>query len=210
MNQVTAKASRNYQWRPALIGAACLIWGVLCVRDGYFKYPLQKEQHETYMTFREAHPDTWTDRWATYAAENDLPSDPTTIVDRSNTDIYAQWAMLLIVLPIGLVGAYKFFDSFRWSVTADEEGLQAHGGHRASWAQLTGLDKTRWDRKGIAYVHYKDDAGRQRRILLDDWKFEREPTDKILALVEAHRPDLVGGETAPQPAEDENPASASV
>ena len=42
---------------------------------------------------------------------------------------------------------------------------------------ITRLNKRRWE-KGIAVVRYTDATG-DGKLVLDDWKFEREPTDRI-------------------------------
>ena len=43
---------------------------------------------------------------------------------------------------------------------------------------ITAIDKRQWDRKGIAYVDYEVN-GTHGRLKLDDFVYEREPTDRI-------------------------------
>lgn len=45
------------------------------------------------------------------------------------------------------------------------------------------IDKTKWDRKGIAYLEYEVPAAKG-RLRLDDFIYERQPTDDILARIE--------------------------
>jgi len=46
------------------------------------------------------------------------------------------------------------------------------------------IDKRRWDRKGIAYIHYELTGGRIGCLRLDDFVYQREPTGQDLR---AHR-----------------------
>jgi hypothetical protein len=52
--------------------------------------------------------------------------------------------------------------------------------------EILEIDKQLWDRKGIAYLTYRTAAGRKGRILLDDFIYERDPTDEIYKRAEDH------------------------
>ena len=43
---------------------------------------------------------------------------------------------------------------------------------------ITKLDKTQWDRKGVAFVEYRTDMA-EGRLRLDDFIYQRDPTDAI-------------------------------
>jgi hypothetical protein len=49
---------------------------------------------------------------------------------------------------------------------------------------VTQLDKSKWDRKGIAVVHYDSGAAGPRRLVLDDFVYQRQPTDRIVEHIE--------------------------
>ena len=50
--------------------------------------------------------------------------------------------------------------------------------------RVTELDKRLWDRKGIAYVGYEGPDGQPGKLKLDDFIYEREPTDAIYKRIE--------------------------
>jgi hypothetical protein len=58
-------------------------------------------------------------------------------------------------------------------------------GKRIPFKSITGLGKKNWEKKGLAIVRYDVD-GRQGKFVLDDYKFEAEPTHQILAEIEEH------------------------
>jgi hypothetical protein len=59
-------------------------------------------------------------------------------------------------------------------------------GHPAvDLGQITRIDDHLWDKKGIAYLYYRGNGG-ERKIRLDDFIYDREPTDEIYRRVEAH------------------------
>ena len=74
----------------------------------------------------------------------------------------------------------------RW-VEADEQGVRTSSGQQMDYASIKSIDKSRWQRKGIAMVHYESN-GQAGRILLDDWKYDREPTKRILEAIEERMP----------------------
>jgi hypothetical protein len=67
---------------------------------------------------------------------------------------------------------------------------------------ITSIDKTDWDRKGIAYLHYELAAptAAKGRVCLDDFIYQREPTDAIFK----HILRATGTEDTPAP--EVNPA----
>lgn len=200
---IKAYVSSGYRWRLIIISIAALAWAAWCVNDGFFVYPRQAYEYSQLRGFEEAYPKAetpdWNELWEEHALTSGLPQDPTKIKKRSNFDIYTQYVMLAITAPIGLLYGYRALTCSSWWVEGHEEGVRAQGGHDVTWDQVTELDKTRWN-KGIAYLKY-DDQGSTRKVLLDNWKYEREPVNDIVDLVESrlgHDPDA---EMAP-PADD--------
>ena len=68
-------------------------------------------------------------------------------------------------------------------VRTDDNAVYTPSGTTVPFQAITGLGKKRWDSKGIAVVRYEFD-GRKGHFLLDDYKFETEPTHRILEEIE--------------------------
>jgi len=181
---VRASISKGYIWRPGLIGLAALAAGGWFLYDGAVKYPRQQQMWQAYNQITREHvedPNEAAKAWEELAAANGWPTKKP--VEKTDTDILTQKIIAGITGPIGLYFCFVFVTSRSKWVEADEQGLATNAGQRSSYESITSVDKSRWQSKGIAVVHYSGD-GQAGRIVLDDWKFEREPIKRILQAVE--------------------------
>ena len=80
----------------------------------------------------------------------------------------------------------------RW-IEASKTGIASSWGQNVDFDRVVSLDKKKWDKKGIAKVLYED-GNRRRRFVIDDFKFKREPTDRILRQLESRlQPEQITG-----------------
>ena len=100
---------------------------------------------------------------------------------KRSIDVMLQFIMLGVTCPFGLIFAIAFARTFgRW-IASDATGLTTSWGQHITYDAIRRLNKGRWAKKGIAVVHH--DGG---KLVLDDWKFERQPMDQIVEEVESH------------------------
>ncbi len=177
---VKATIANSYRWRLAVIGIGFTLFGLYCLYDGFIGWPEQKRVWDQYQDYLKTHSQA---EWAALAKEQGLPEQPK---ERNDWGIYSQFIMAAIVFPIGIIFTTGFIRSINRHVAMDESGLSTNAGLRCRFDQIASLDNRRWKTKGIALVHFKDDAGATRTILLDDWKFHREPTTIIYNRVAQH------------------------
>jgi hypothetical protein len=204
-----ASVSSGYRLRLGAVSLMVLVFSAYFFYDGYYGYPRQKKIFDDY----QRHVDEGrTDQWEAYASDKGYPSaihgQPG--VNKSDFDILVQRVLGFVLLPVLAVLLYYFLRTFgRW-VATDESGLLTSWGARCSFDQIATLDKTRWKKKGIAVVNCKD-GGAGKRIVLDDWKYQRDPTNTMLKEVESHlTPDQITGDQseAAKQAEAETQAGA--
>lgn len=69
-------------------------------------------------------------------------------------------------------------------IESTDNGLRNSAGQELTLDQITKVDKAKWDKKGIAVLHYKDAQGAERKFLIDDLKYERATTDEIMVWIE--------------------------
>lgn len=196
---VRANISPGFVWRLGLVALFCFAMAGWFLFDGMIKYPRQREQALEYQRLEEA---DRLDEWPEVAEQRGWstanPGEP-----KTEAEIWTQIILAGVLLPPGLFFLIRFLAARKRWIEADETGLRASWGQQLGYDQIVALNKRQWARKGIAKVVYEQE-GRKRRFLLDDWKYEADPTEEILREVEARiEPDqIVGGHPEP-PLEDD-------
>ena len=112
-------------------------------------------------------------------------------------DIPFNQGLGLALPPLGLLLAGWSFYNSRGHLRLDPDDVLHVPGHPpVPLSTVTAVDRGKWDRKGIAQVDYQLPDGTTDRLTLDDFLYQRTPTDQIfdrvLAAVEAP---AVGGAT---------------
>jgi len=171
------KDTFGYRNRLLLIALGALFYAALCVYDATVKYPDQILANERLEEVKADHPTDWKDHWPAIAEENGWNPDKEP-VERSQGDILTQWAQFVVVFPIGV---YCLFSVIKWSrryIGADQSTLYATGDVEVPFDRVTRIDAARWENKGIARIYYDLGQG-EKDVLIDDFKFERQPADAI-------------------------------
>ena len=65
-----------------------------------------------------------------------------------------------------------------------ENGIRTSWGQQLEFDQITALNKRLWKDKGIAKIEYESN-GRKKKMVLDDCKYDRAPTETMLRMVES-------------------------
>jgi len=169
----------------ALIGIA--LWFLY---DGAITYPRQRERALVYQDLKEK---DQLDKWEEIAEQRGWPTeDPGK--PKEKIDFWIQFVIAGLLAVPGLCFLFRYFRARgRW-IEADETGLRTSWGQQLEFGQIVSLDKKRWKSKGIARIDYRQN-GRKRRLVLDDWKFDADPTKAILLMVESRidAAQIVGG-----------------
>ena len=192
-----ANFQKNYLMRYAALSAICLLMAAWFGYDGLVAYPAQIPAAEAYDELRDLDSAKRAEEWKRIAAERGLdPQTPKKTAAEIRSDIIGQYVWGGVNLLVGLPALLLWFRSRgRW-IEETDDGLTTSWGQSLRFADVTLLDKKKWERKGIAKATYKSDAhGAQRVFVFDDFKFEREPLGKMLRDLESQlRPEqIVGG-----------------
>ncbi|TWT42769.1 hypothetical protein [Botrimarina hoheduenensis] len=212
-DQSTIRAVNNARFyaRFKWLGLGALAFGLWSLYDGYVNYPDMKVRSDAIMVIAEdelsrsellecqdgAHDlndvykrvveklrdqsDAWA-RWLAIAEEKSWPVEPPEKAHTDN-DIIMQYVMAgLCTLATTYFFGVLISTNGRW-IEVDDNELITSGGLSFPLAAVTQIDKRKWIDKGIAYVAYNDND-RQRRFVLDNYKYLREETDAILYRME--------------------------
>jgi hypothetical protein len=209
---MNAKAPMSLGWRVrmAIMAAGCAVAALWFLYDGFVAWPKEQELYNELAAFRLAHEKTvpdWREKWNTEVAEKrGLPKaegeDPYHAMNRAGKttlmipDLLFQKILGVLLVPAAIMVIRAFLATGRRWVACDDRGVTTSDGDAAGWQAMTKLDKRRWPRKGIAYLHYRpagspdsSAAAAEKRILLDDFKFDRGETEKIVRAIEEHLQD---------------------
>lgn len=154
--------------------------------DGAIGYP---KKAEIWHAYEELDEETRGEEWPKLAREHGWPELAPDEHDynKSQEDIFFQYVM---AVPAGIASLWFFLLVFMargtW-IEADENGVTSSRGKGFKWSEVTKLDKKKWRSKGIAKVHSQGEGGKK-TFVIDDFKFQREPTGKILRMLENHIP----------------------
>ena len=119
---------------------------------------------------------------------------------KSEADITGQYFWAALPAPFAVYFLITLLRTLGRTMEADEEGITASWGPRVEYAAITKIDKKRWDKKGICRLHYQAEGG-EKTFIVDDYIFERPPTDEIMRLIEqkAGVDKIVNGKPEPPP-----------
>ncbi|HWE93860.1 MAG TPA: hypothetical protein VG269_07860 [Tepidisphaeraceae bacterium] len=133
------------------------------------------------------------DGWITWPRErahfDSLSADQQAVQHKphSDLDILIQKVLAFGLVPLGPVLLAWFLYRSRGEYRLADGVLHVPGNPPVPLTSIRSLDKAKWDRKGIAWVEYDDPsaAGQAKWLVLDDFIYERGPTDKIVGIIEA-------------------------
>jgi len=191
---IRAKSDPRFYLRFLLIGAVAIGFSLLCVYDGAIRYPKQREPALAYQELEErlkeeGRLDQLSQEWIQVVKQHNENSDSAqdnwpTDKPKDEVDIQLQYVMAGVTGTIGLWMLLVVWRARgRW-IEASGAGLTSSWGQRVDYARIVSLDKRQWRKKGIAKINYED-GNRKRRLVLDDYKYNRQATDTILRDLEA-------------------------
>ncbi len=199
-DEIVARPDFRYRGKHILFSAIIFAVGFWFMYDGYIGWPgHNKELSDLNASIRSAQ-----------AAGDSRKVDE---LKAKLADMHREYTATDIniqkVLGFGLPVAGLLYGIWTARVTRGQFRLSGHtlsipGHGDIEMADIQSIDKTKWDRKGIAVVRYiAHHPRRERSFKLDDFAYERGPTDQILERIEnylAPPPEMPPEEAAPQTA----------
>lgn len=192
-----ANFQKSYQMRYLALATVCLFMAAWFGYDGLVGYPAQLPAAEAYDELRELDSAKRVERWKQIATEKNLPKEtPKKTAEQLRSDIVGQYFWAALSLLVGLPALFLWLRSRGSWVEPTDDGLTTSWGQSLRFSDVTLLDKTKWQRKGIAKATYSPAGGGQsKQFVFDDFKFEREPLGQMLRDLEKRLPpeQIVGG-----------------
>jgi hypothetical protein len=147
--------------------------------DGLVGYPRSNERWNAYETYKK---EERLAEWPAYAKSKGwVEQQPHKL--HKKEDIIGQYVFGTLCDVVGLILLVYWYTQIRRVIRTDEEAVYTPSGRRVPFEAITGIGKKHWENKGIAKVRYTLD-GRHGQFVVDDYKFETEPTRQILTEIE--------------------------
>lgn len=148
--------------------------------DGWKGWPAENQKHdqlqEELVTARRQHND---------ARVEELVKNPlTSATPHSGLALDIQKVLAILLPLLGIAMGLWTMRSSRGVYRLDDDVLEVPGHSKVKLQDVVEIDRSRWDRKGIAVVYYTRPDGSKGKLVLDDFIYEREPTDKIFERIE--------------------------
>lgn len=161
---IVARADFQYRWRVYVFFILVFGYGLWSLRDGFFHWPRDNAE------------------WQAMIDRGEKPPQ-----SRHNEAGILINQVLGIVLPVVSLTTfvwlmYRSRGEYRLTSTT----LGAPGHPPIPLDAIQSLDKSRWDRKGVATVEYRLSGGREGKIDLRDMVYHRRETDLIVQTIGEH------------------------
>lgn len=170
---IVARAGRYYRIARYIMVAILFGYGLYSILDGFYRYPkanteaLEKQRQEAIA--RGANPDT--------------AIDPEK-VPHPGLDIPFNQVIGCVLPPLSILYLFYMLHKSRGEYRLEGTTLHVPGHPAVPFENITEIDKRLWDRKGIVFISYDMGNGEQGTLKLDDFIYERDPTDEIFKRIE--------------------------
>ena len=161
--EIVAYAGRWYRNARYIMSLICFALAAWFAYDGFVNWPAQNQRFDEMMA-RQEKPD---------------------FARHTETDLAVQktLAVTLPLVGVGIIG-WLLFNS-RGCYRLKDNVLYVPGHPPVPLDAIREIDKTKFDKKGIAYLDYElEGNGKSGTIVMDDFVYDQNPTDKILDTIE--------------------------
>jgi hypothetical protein len=166
------------------LAAMVLIFGLLFAKDGYYGWPKKNVKYDEMNAEKvalEAQPQS-------DARDEKLAGISKRMKDHgrrySDTEIKFQKVLGWALPPIAMLMLFRWLRMSRGEYRLDaDKVLHAPGHPPVPLKSVISVDKSLWDKKGIAYVNYELEGGANGKILLDDFVYDKKAIRGIYSFV---------------------------
>ena len=161
---MVARAYRNYRLTRFALVLFMIVYGIMSLRDGFIRYPAENKAATDRHLERLPHP---------------------------GLDVQFNQAFGIGLPPLAIALLCWVLYASRGEYRFDGTTLSAPGHPPVPITAITSIDRSKWDRKSIAYVNYKlPNTGEAGRIKFDHSLYD--PIDKMFLAVEAVHQGIAG------------------
>jgi hypothetical protein len=169
---IVARAGKYYRNTRYLMVAILVLYGAWSLYDGFVKWPLNN--------YIATLPKGMVDSESGRVGEG-LEKGPHT-----DLDIALNKGLGIALPPLGIALLVWFLYQSRGAYRFENGTLHVPGHPPVKLDEVVAIDKSKWDRKGIAIIEYATASGAKGSLKLDDFVYDRTPTDEIFKIIDDH------------------------
>lgn len=186
-SDLRAEVNPNFKNKFLLIGLVALAIGLYHFYDPIFVYPEMRPASESYYSLKAELGDDgelqrqWTEKSQANGWPDKVPKyKPEELT--TNT-IYSYGVGFVFSLAVALPCLITFLRCLGKWIAVEDNRLVNSAGQNVGFDQITKINKSKWEKKGIAKLVYSD-GGKEKSFVIDDLKFDRATSDQIMEMVE--------------------------
>jgi hypothetical protein len=161
-----ATLSKTWKNRQTIISVALIALGAWFFYDGAIGFP---KKNVRFRAHRELVEQGRESEWAALAQKNGWPPHAPE-KEYKPVDLKGQFVLGGASAVAGLIALGLLVKSLGQQLRSDDEGICGASGRRVPFSAITGLDRSKWESKGIVFALFEIN-GRKGRLMLDDYKF---------------------------------------
>lgn len=169
-----ARVTKIWKQQKLFISIFLIAFGLWFFVDGIYFWP---RSNKRWVLYTDLEKQNQLSDWPAEAKKRGWNAEPPHKY-HDKDDILAQFIFASLCGLGGAVALFYWMSQKGRVVKSDADGVYSPGGTRVPFDAITGLGLKKWDSKGLATVRYELD-GRIGQFVLDDYKFERDPTHAI-------------------------------
>ena len=183
-----ANVNPKFKYKFLLIGVIALAVGLFHFIDPVFNYPKMRPASEAYAALKtklQGDDGELQRQWDALAESKGWPTGvPKYMPSELTTNtIYSYFIGVLFTFIAGIPCLITFLRCLGQWIGVEGGALVNAKGQKVAFSDITKIDKTKWEKKGIAKLMYSQ-GGAENSFVIDDLKFDREISDQIMELVE--------------------------
>jgi hypothetical protein len=176
-----ARVTSIWKKQKLFVSLALIAFGLWFFVDGKWNWPranVRWKAHDQFLKEKRL------DEWPAYANSQGWKTEPPEKY-HDQGEILFQFIIATFLATAGSLTLIYWMSQKRRVLKTDGEAVYTPAGTRVPFSAITGLGKKKWEAKGLATVRYEIE-GRKGEFILDDYKFDRDPTHEILGEIESH------------------------
>lgn len=155
---IVARAATDYRLKRFLLVAVLMAYGIMCIRDGFYRYPQENDKAR---------------------------AEKLEVLPHPGFDVQLNQVLGVLLPPMSVFFLVWCLYASRGEIRFDGATLKMPGHPPIPANALRRIDRAKWDRKGIAFVEYQfPGIAKSGTVKLDDFVYQRKPIDAIFAEVE--------------------------